>query len=55
MCVKKEEKPLENKLVKYEQECGATHNDCPNTWKGTCDRSAGHSDSHHCNRCNSVF
>ena len=36
-------------------ECGATHDDCPNTWKGTCDREAGHSGSHHCDRCQSVF
>jgi hypothetical protein len=36
-------------------ECGATHSDCANTWKGSCDREAGHEGSHHCNRCQSVF
>lgn len=36
-------------------ECGATHSDCPNTWKGTCDREAGHDGSHHCSQCNGVF
>ncbi|HEX6904828.1 MAG TPA: hypothetical protein VF789_34290 [Thermoanaerobaculia bacterium] len=36
-------------------ECGVTHSDCPNTWKGTCDREAGHSGSHHCDKCMSYF
>lgn len=36
-------------------ECGASHGDCPNTWKGSCDREAGHSGSHHCDKCNSYF
>ncbi|HEX4952794.1 MAG TPA: hypothetical protein VF017_05295 [Thermoanaerobaculia bacterium] len=36
-------------------ECGATHGDCPNSWKGSCDRSAGHDGSHHCGSCNSSF
>jgi hypothetical protein len=51
---KTEKQPVE-KPVKYSAECGATHNDCPNTWKGTCDRAAGHDGSHHCSSCNSVF
>lgn len=36
-------------------ECGAQHGDCPNSWKGSCDREAGHDGSHHCDRCNSSF
>lgn len=36
-------------------ECGMPHGDCPNTWKGSCDREAGHSGSHHCDKCNSAF
>ncbi len=36
-------------------ECGSTHDDCPNTWKGSCDREAGHSGSHHCDKCQSAF
>lgn len=36
-------------------ECGATHDDCPNTWKGTCDSEAGHSGSHHCDKCHGAF
>lgn len=35
--------------------CGATHGDCPNPWKGTCDREAGHDGSHHCGSCNMAF
>jgi hypothetical protein len=35
--------------------CGVVHEDCPNTWKGTCDRSAPHDGSHHCDRCNAAF
>jgi hypothetical protein len=36
-------------------ECGAEHGDCPNAWKGSCDREAGHDGSHHCDRCNGAF
>lgn len=36
-------------------ECGMPHGDCPNTWKGTCDREAGHDGSHHCDKCQSAF
>jgi hypothetical protein len=36
-------------------ECGVTHDDCPNSWKGTCDRSPGHAGSHHCSKCQMVF
>lgn len=36
-------------------ECGALHSDCPNSWKGSCDREAGHDGSHHCDKCNSAF
>lgn len=39
----------------YSSECGATHQDCPNTIKGTCDREAGHSGSHSCSACRSAF
>lgn len=35
-------------------ECGAQHMDCPDSWKGSCDRPAGHEGSHHCDRCNSL-
>ncbi len=35
--------------------CGVTHEACPNSWKGSCDREAGHSGSHHCGSCNSAF
>lgn len=35
--------------------CGATHDDCPSTWKGTCDLSSPHDGSHHCGSCNSMF
>ncbi len=35
--------------------CGATHGDCPNTWKGTCDRESGHDGAHHCSSCNGLF
>jgi hypothetical protein len=35
--------------------CGAVHDDCPHTWKGTCDRDAPHDGSHHCSSCNSSF
>jgi len=37
------------------QGCGVTHQDCSSTFKGTCDRSVGHTDSHHCSSCNSMF
>jgi hypothetical protein len=36
-------------------DCGATHADCPNTWKGSCDRASGHDGSHHCSSCNGLF
>jgi hypothetical protein len=36
-------------------ECGATHTECPNTWKGTCTRPVGHDGSHFCSQCNSYF
>lgn len=36
-------------------DCGSTHVNCPNAWKGTCDREAGHAGSHHCSSCNSTF
>ena len=36
-------------------QCGAEHTDCPHTWKGVCDREAGHDGSHHCNQCQSMF
>ena len=36
-------------------ECGAIHGDCPNAWKGSCDHEAGHSGSHHCDKCQSYF
>ncbi|QQR75903.1 MAG: hypothetical protein IPJ17_10160 [Holophagales bacterium] len=36
-------------------ECGMTHGDCISTWKGCCDREAGHGGSHHCSSCNSTF
>ena len=36
-------------------ECGIVHGDCCNSWKGTCDREAGHGGSHHCSSCNSAF
>lgn len=36
-------------------ECGAPHGDCPNTWKGTCNREAGHDGSHFCDKCLSPF
>ncbi len=38
-----------------ETSCGAQHDDCPSSWKGTCDRSASHDGSHHCSACNSAF
>jgi hypothetical protein len=49
------QKDSETAKTQAASECGATHGDCPNTWKGTCDREAGHDGSHHCSRCNSVF
>lgn len=51
----KTQKDSEATKTKAAAECGATHMDCPNTWKGTCDREAGHDGSHHCSSCNSVF
>ena len=48
-----------SKLDKVEvckaSECGVTHGDCINSWKGTCDREDGHSGSHHCSSCGMVF
>lgn len=35
--------------------CGIQHDDCPNSWKGSCDRDPGHSGSHHCGACNMLF
>lgn len=35
--------------------CGVTHEDCPSTWKGSCDLSAPHDGSHHCSACGSAF
>ncbi len=35
--------------------CGAQHGDCPQAWKGSCDREAGHDGSHHCSACNSLY
>lgn len=35
--------------------CGAAHGDCPNAWKGSCDRESGHDGSHHCSSCNGSF
>jgi hypothetical protein len=51
----KTQKDPETAKTQAASECGATHSDCANTWKGTCDREAGHDGSHHCNRCQSVF
>jgi hypothetical protein len=51
----KTQKDSETAKTQAASECGATHGDCPNTWKGTCDREAGHDGSHHCSSCNSVF
>jgi hypothetical protein len=53
-------KPKDKKEeVKYTERgygtCGVTHDDCPNTWKGTCDLSAPHDGSHHCSACHSLF
>lgn len=48
-------KGTEPAVIHAASECGAQHSDCPNTWKGTCDREAGHGGSHHCSQCNSVF
>lgn len=35
--------------------CGVQHDDCPSSWKGTCDRSSPHDGAHHCSACNSHF
>lgn len=43
-----------NPSVPYDS-CGVSHDGCPNTWKGSCDREPGHSGSHHCGSCNSLF
>ena len=47
--------PKEVQPPQMDQACGATHNDCPNTWKGTCERPAGHEGSHLCSSCKSMF
>ena len=47
--------PAEVARVHSAEECGAIHSDCPNTWKGTCDRPAGHDGSHQCGTCHSAF
>lgn len=47
-------KTEEREVVK-DSACGATHDNCPNAWKGTCDRDGGHDGSHHCSSCNSIF
>jgi hypothetical protein len=36
-------------------QCGATHADCPNAWRGSCELSAGHGGSHLCSACKSYF
>ena len=38
-----------------ETRCGAQHDDCPSSWKGTCDLGASHDGSHHCGACGSMF
>jgi hypothetical protein len=48
-------KDPEAEKTQASQECGAEHSDCPNVWKGTCNRAAGHDGSHHCDRCNGLF
>ncbi len=47
--------PPETEKPKSYNECGANHGDCPNSWKGSCDRPTGHDGSHHCGSCNSLF
>lgn len=52
----KDEKPVNAKVdLNAASECGVTHSDCINTWKGTCDREADHSGSHHCSSCGMTF
>lgn len=52
----KDEKPANEKAGFHAaSECGVTHSDCINTWKGTCDREADHSGSHHCSSCGMTF
>lgn len=36
-------------------DCGANHGDCISSWKGSCDRAAGHDGSHHCSSCGMSF
>lgn len=50
-----ENKKDEVKVAVKQSECGAEHSDCPNAWKGTCERPAGHDGSHYCSRCHSYF
>jgi hypothetical protein len=50
----KTEAKKETRHVKS-SECGATHGECPNAFKGSCDRPPGHDGSHHCDRCSSYF
>lgn len=45
----------EDREIVKDSECGALHDNCPNTWKGSCDREAGHSGSHSCSACRSAF
>jgi hypothetical protein len=45
----------EELVIKDDADCGSTHGDCPNSWKGTCDRDGGHDGGHHCSSCNMVF
>lgn len=47
--------PQEKQPPKSASACGATHNDCANTFKGTCEREAGHEGSHFCSSCKSYF
>lgn len=52
----KDEKPANEKAGFHPaSECGVVHSDCINTWKGTCDREADHSGSHHCSSCGMTF
>jgi hypothetical protein len=41
--------------VLKDSECGASHDGCPNTPNGSCDRESGHSGSHHCSACGMQF
>lgn len=50
-----DQKQTKEKVEHSASECGAQHEGCPSSWKGTCDRPAGHDGSHHCDRCHSSF